>query len=182
MGSGSPAPEADAGRPSRIRRILGALRHPFRRGPRLPETMAHHEPVSFETAERDAFRASTSAPTPEPSALLTVAARRATADRSPVIPADPIARTPASPPAGQSVAAKPEAIRATVARTEGTRDATPSSTEVIPSSIAPEVTSTPHRRQAGETAPESLLRAPAGAASIADDFFDALVRRVEGDR
>jgi hypothetical protein len=38
----------------------------------------------------------------------------------------------------------------------------------------------PPRR--GETAPDHLLQAPPGVAPVADDFFDALIRRVEGDR
>lgn len=40
-----------------------------------------------------------------------------------------------------------------------------------------------HLRQlAGETAPDFLLRTPSGVSPIADDFFDGLIRRVEGDR
>jgi hypothetical protein len=37
-------------------------------------------------------------------------------------------------------------------------------------------------RQAGDTAPDFLLRRSEGVAAVADDFFDSLVRRVEGDR
>jgi hypothetical protein len=37
-------------------------------------------------------------------------------------------------------------------------------------------------RQAGETAPDFLLRTPTSVAPIVDDFFDGLIRRVEGDR
>lgn len=39
-----------------------------------------------------------------------------------------------------------------------------------------------HRQLAGETAPDFLLRTPSGVSPIADDFFDGLIRRVEGDR
>ena len=38
------------------------------------------------------------------------------------------------------------------------------------------------RRQAGETAPDHLLDAPGSVHPAADDFFDGLVRRIEGDR
>lgn len=40
----------------------------------------------------------------------------------------------------------------------------------------------PRRRQPGQTAPEELLRVPPSVGVAADDFFDGLVRRVEGDR
>lgn len=40
----------------------------------------------------------------------------------------------------------------------------------------------PHLQQAGETAPEFLLRTPTRVTPVADDFFDGLIRRVEGDR
>jgi hypothetical protein len=36
--------------------------------------------------------------------------------------------------------------------------------------------------QAGERAPDSLLRTPTSVTTISDDFFDGLIRRVEGDR
>lgn len=45
----------------------------------------------------------------------------------------------------------------------------------------PEVKARGRRPQIGETAPESL-RTPASVTSVADDFFDGLIRRVEGDR
>lgn len=39
-----------------------------------------------------------------------------------------------------------------------------------------------HLQQARETAPEFLLRTPTRVTPVADDFFDGLIRRVEGDR
>ena len=39
-----------------------------------------------------------------------------------------------------------------------------------------------HGGQAGETAPDFLLRTPKSVIPIADDFFDGLIRRIEGDR
>jgi len=40
----------------------------------------------------------------------------------------------------------------------------------------------PSRRQPGKTAPDFLLRAPNSVTRVADDFFDGLIRRDEGDR
>jgi hypothetical protein len=40
----------------------------------------------------------------------------------------------------------------------------------------------PLRRQPGDTAPDFLLRTPASATLVADDFFDGLIRRIESDR
>jgi hypothetical protein len=40
----------------------------------------------------------------------------------------------------------------------------------------------PRRRKRGETAPESMLRTPPDVAPVADDFFDSIMRQVEGDR
>jgi hypothetical protein len=37
------------------------------------------------------------------------------------------------------------------------------------------------RRRAGETAPDDLLHPPTSVESAANDFFDGLVRRVNGD-
>jgi hypothetical protein len=41
----------------------------------------------------------------------------------------------------------------------------------------------PYRRQPGDTtAPGSLLRTPSNVTLVADEFFDSLIRRAEGDR
>jgi hypothetical protein len=39
-----------------------------------------------------------------------------------------------------------------------------------------------NQRQADSSAPDYLLRTPTSVAPVADDFFDGLIRRVEGDR
>jgi hypothetical protein len=190
-GPASPSPEADGRRPGPIRRVLRALRHPFGGGSTL-ETPAKPVITSFEEAERAAYRASTmvppagepagSAPTIEPAAdrspVGTIAAASHEAGR-PQAATDP---DPAVRPAAQANASQSVAIRATVARDESVGGDTSSSVEPFPSSAAPDAPGTRTRRQPGETAPERLLRAPAAAASVADDFFDGLVRRVEGDR
>jgi hypothetical protein len=192
MGSDSPSPEGHGERPGPLRRILRTLRHPFGGGSAL-ETPAHPDITSFEEAERAAFLASTmgppagepagSAPATEPAAdrspVGTIARASGGAGRPPEAPSHP---DPAVPSAGLAAAPTPEAIRATVARAQAVGTDMPSSAEPIPSSTAPDLRGSRTRRQPGETAPESLLRAPAAAATVADDFFDGLVRRVEGDR
>jgi hypothetical protein len=46
----------------------------------------------------------------------------------------------------------------------------------------PSPTERPARRQAGDTAPEFLLRTPTSVTRVVDDFLDGVIRRVEGDR
>jgi len=55
----------------------------------------------------------------------------------------------------------------------------PVESEGLPS--VPELKARGRRPQLGETAPGSP-RTPASVTSVADDFFDGLIRRVEGDR
>ena len=57
-------------------------------------------------------------------------------------------------------------------------------TEAVELQLPPTGPESPVRghRRVGETAPESLLQTPPGVMTIADDFFDSLTRRVEGDR
>jgi hypothetical protein len=43
-------------------------------------------------------------------------------------------------------------------------------------------TEAPGREQLGYTSPDPLLRTRPGVDSVADDFFDSLIRRIEGDR
>ena len=51
-----------------------------------------------------------------------------------------------------------------------------------PAPVVVDVPARPFRRQAGDTAPDFLMRAPPSVSSTADAFFDGLVRRVESDR
>ena len=37
-------------------------------------------------------------------------------------------------------------------------------------------------RAPGDTAPDFMLRAPASVIPMADDFFDGLIRQVDGER
>jgi len=66
-------------------------------------------------------------------------------------------------------------------------DAPPRSETVDPGAITNDSASDPlphgqARDQAKSSAPDHLLRKPANVTRVADDFFDGVVRRVEGDR
>ena len=69
-----------------------------------------------------------------------------------------------------------------------TLDAAPR--DALPPTPAPEVVTVqepsapeqPTRRKTGDTAPKFLLRTPTSVTPVVDDFFDGLIRRVEGDR
>ncbi len=175
VGSGTPPPDADDHRSSTMGRLITTLGKILGRGERYPGKAAP-EFSSFEEAERAAYRASTTE-------------RAATTTTAPTDAQDiPIGidhpeglRGAIARPAGPTPATSPEAISATVARLEDVHPAS-SSAESIPSSTGVEAPGVRSRRRPGDTAPESLLRTPPGAAAVANDFFDALVRRVEGDR
>ncbi len=159
-----------------MRRLITTVRQAVGRGERYPGAAKQPAFTSFEEAERAAFRASTTAP------AVSATAAPATAQDTPTGTDHPQGlRGATARPAGSAAATSPEAISATVARLEGIQPAA-SSAESIPSPTEVEVPGVRSRRRPGDTAPESLLRTPPGAAAVADDFFDALVRRVEGDR
>jgi hypothetical protein len=92
--------------------------------------------------------------------------------QTPGPPADsPVAKTgPASE------AARPRAAWATPPQPPQKRFAAPRG------KASEESPGPPRHRRAGETAPEFLLRTPPSVAPAADDFFNGLVRRIEGDR
>jgi hypothetical protein len=180
-GSGTPSPQAGGAKPSLIRRILHAV-HP-RGGPSWPAG----EPqaiVSFEDAERAAFRSATAATPGTP--ITTQAGALPVAPIAPISPGSPTfvlapakhEETAASfPPFAPFERAQPAPlVQPDVARSEE------SPPEPAPVPSPPEGIAGRRRRRPGETAPESLLRTPDSAASVADDFFDGLIRRVEGDR
>jgi len=82
-------------------------------------------------------------------------------------------------------AAAPVATPATAARASAwaTPPRMPAEQSAPPGGEAPVVSpAPPSRRKPGETAPDFLLRTPTSVAPVADDFFDGLTRRVEGDR
>lgn len=176
-GSGTPPPEADGAGPSLIRRILLAVRHPLG-GASWPAARDPQATISFEDAERAAFKSSGAAPIAGPSIASQLTPPRAAAGPpvfvlEPAKPAQTAATFRPVPPPPQAKEADP-AIPPSVPSEESLPEPAP-----LPSS--PDGPGR-RRRQAGETAPESLLRTPTGASSVTDDFFDGLIRRVEGDR
>jgi hypothetical protein len=124
--------------------------------------------AAYEEAAREAFRAATTLET-----------------ASPLVPA-PTAESPAStsgaarPVASVSARTAPAATPAT----EPAREPAPATPAAEPSSqpVTAERPARRSRRQAGETALDHLLRPPESVNSAANDFFDGLVGRVEGDR
>ena len=87
--------------------------------------------------------------------------------------------TPDMAPAAAS--AEPEAtVRASAWATPPSQ---PAEQSAAPVRGAPEESpAPPHRRQPGDTAPDFLLRTPTSVTRVADDFFNGLIRQVEGDR
>jgi hypothetical protein len=133
------------------------------------------EAAAYEAAVREAFRTGTTLEAPR---LL-----------APAPTARPLAPAPtAESPASTSGAARPVTsvfapTAPAAARPVASVSApTTSAAEPAREPTAAEGPSPRHRRQAGETAPDYLLRAPTGGTAVADDFFDGLIRRVEGDR
>ncbi len=66
---------------------------------------------------------------------------------------------------------------ATPASTPATSPASGAATPDPASAVA-----LPLRRSPGDTAPDFLLRAPTSVTPMADDFFDGLIRQVDGER
>jgi hypothetical protein len=103
----------------------------------------------------------------------------------PLVPA-PLKRSPRTPDPRPSRAPTTEPEDVTDAAPDERRSAwaTPPGPETEETVRPPEAGSPAARRRPlpGETAPDSLLEAPASVSLAADDFFDRLIRRVEGDR
>jgi hypothetical protein len=116
------------------------------------------EAAEYEEAMRQAFQAGTS----PRSRKLPVPARIFESSASTVGAARPVAFVPV-PPAPPTSAATP-------------------AIEPAGQSEHAKAPSRRHGGQAGETAPDFLLRTPKSVIPIADDFFDGLIRRVEGKR
>lgn len=77
----------------------------------------------------------------------------------------------------------PEAEAARPRGAWATPPSQPAEQSAAPVGEAPEESpAPPRRRQPGDTAPGFLLRTPTSVTRVADDFFDGLIRRVEGDR
>jgi hypothetical protein len=63
-------------------------------------------------------------------------------------------------------------------------DSTPSGSPVswVPMSNMASAAAPRPPRAPGDTAPDFMLRAPASVTTMADDFFDGLIRPVDGER
>lgn len=130
------------------------LRRPAEPPPVAAARIDPEENAAWEAVVREAFQAGP-----------TLGATRAT----------PPAHTPGIARLATSVSAR--AVRSSSAPT---RVFTPAP-EPAPEPASVEPPELQHRTEAGATAPDHLLRAPTSVASVADDFFDGLIRRVEGD-
>jgi hypothetical protein len=113
------------------------------------------EAAAFEEAAREAFRASSTLK----------------------------ARTPfVSVPTAESPGSVSGAVRAVVTVSAPTAPALATAIEWAREPAAAEPPGRKPRRQAGDTAPDFLLRTPSSVTPVADDFFDGLIRQVESDR
>jgi len=105
---------------------------------------------------------------------------------APLAPAPPTARSAGAPTSAPAPPAAPVATPAVVparASAWATPPIQPAEQSAAPVGEAPEESpAPPRRRQPGDTAPGFLLRTPTSVTRVADDFFDDLIRRVEGDR
>ena len=134
---------------------------------------AASQAAEFDAAARNAYQSALKLETAAPLAPAQPAARSAGAPTSapptaPVTTPAPVA-TPASIPARVSAWATPPIQ--------------PAEQSAAPVGGAPEESPAPsRRRQPGDTAPDFPLRTPTSVTRVADDFFDGIIRRVEGDR
>jgi hypothetical protein len=131
--------------------------------PRIDPT----EAAAHDAAVREAFLHGTPIEAPRRVASVPHTEERAPSDSTPadsLVPPAPAAATAPTTPH-------------TVRNVEPVSPAPAAATAPTTAEPAAEV-----EQQAGESAPDFLLRTPTGATRIADDFFDGLIRRVEGDR
>jgi hypothetical protein len=100
-------------------------------------------------------------------------------DGMPLAPAPPRVR-PAGPPGlgteGEPLDGRDESAAAVAA------DMPPEPPAAAFGESPERATDAPRRGRPTHTSPDSMLRTPSGVDSIADDFFDSLIRRVEDDR
>ena len=126
----------------------------------VPGRFGQAEAVAYEEAARAAFRAGTPLDSPD------------------VIPrgsSEPVAR-----PTG--VLTEPGVADSTGAASTPPTDALESEVAWAERLAAEDRLPGRNRRRADSSAPDYLLRTPTSVTPVADDFFDGLIRRVEGDR
>ncbi len=153
-------------------RLAALVRRP--RAPALPRLarlmsgrIDPEEAAAYDEAAREAFRVGTTREAPRPVAPAPTAE-------------SPVSTSVAAPPTA-SVSAPTASVAAPRVAWVPAPRASAAAPEAEPAR-EPAAAKEPARRQAGETAPGSLLRTPPSVTSVADDFFDGLIRRVEGDR
>jgi hypothetical protein len=156
-----------------------ALRRLVRLIPGVGARIDRAEAAAYEEATRQAFRASTSLDAPRPVAP----------PPTPVVPASDLvthplgslARQPATPK-WEPPKLEPEVRGTGAAVSAPTGQTVASEAPPVEEPAVAERTTRRNRRKAGETAPDHLLRSPTRGTPVVDDFFDGLIRRVEGDR
>jgi Beta-lactamase superfamily domain len=184
------APEhADA----QARRSLAAARGRLARlVPGRSARTGARQAAEFDAAARKAYQSALKLEIGAPLAPALPAARSAgapTTEPPTALASEPTAPDAASatglePAAAPATAAEPAAAARTSAWATPPRLPAEQSAAVggEPPAAPPAPSTLPRRRQPGETAPDFLLRTPTNVAPVADDFFDGLIRRVEGDR
>lgn len=93
-----------------------------------------------------------------------------------------LAAAPAIETPAQELSAAPEPALEAIHPPAESEPAFPSTSAAQGVEPPPDLPISPRWRKLGATAPEDLLQAPPSAGATVDDFFDGLVRRVEGDR
>ena len=144
---------------------------------------AASQAAEFDAAARNAYQSALKLETAAPLAPAQPAAHSAGAPTSapPAAPA-PVAIPTSAPPAAPAPVATPAAVPAR-ASAWATPPIQPAEQSAAPVGGAPEESPAPsRRRQPGDTAPDFPLRTPTSVTRVADDFFDGIIRRVEGDR
>ena len=146
----------------RLVRLMGRVTAPLHR----------REAAAYDDAAREAFRmAGGRFDTPEP--VTPRASANAPAAAAPVPVLESVGKT------GMSARPGNTRLPAVVAASEEvTVEPEPFAAENVPSGVP----TGQEPKQAGSSAPDHLLRTPTGVTRVADDFFDGLIRRVEGDR
>jgi hypothetical protein len=154
-----PAPREPTGWRAAAQRLLARLR------PDRGTGIGAADAAEFDAAARQAFQAA-----------LKLDAQSKRDAPTPLVPASPPSHVAeAAGPAPEPAAALDELVLSTPNQSlEHLAAASGESAE--------QAVDAPRRGQPGDTAPDLLLRTPSSVTSVADDFFDSLIRHVKSDR